>query len=237
MIIYGIGSKQLKEAPVEKISCVNCEHQSSVVVVYQRYFDLFWIPTFPIGKKIVLTCPNCDHVVKEKNFPEDFKRSSAQLKSSVPTPKYMFSGLAIILAFISYVALGSYIDDQMESDYFNNPQVDDVYAIYDEYETSGYKYYFMKITQIEGDSISFTVNEYGYSAITSELLPEDGFINYEFSYSKDFVREMYSLDEIVAIYRGYDESSGFNRINITDSLFMEDMNYDLDSAENVNLIE
>lgn len=207
MFIYGLGSKLLKEAPVENLSCSSCGHPSSVMSVHQRYFDLFWIPTFPIGKKIVLTCPNCEHITKEKKFPEHFKQSSKQLKSSLPTPKYMYSGLLIILLFLGYVGYGAYQSDQAKLDYIQNPQVGDVYNMYDETQETEYKYYYYKIATIEGDSIYTIVNDYYYNGVSYELDPADGFYEaFEIPFHKQELRDMYESGEIKAIYRQYGDS-------------------------------
>jgi len=235
MIVYGIGNKLLKEAPIENFSCTNCKHPSSVISIYQRYFDLFWIPTFPLGKKIVLVCPNCEHVVEEKEFPEEFKKSSKLLKSSLPTPKYMFTGLILIMLFMSYIGYETYADDyaneQLDAQYMSNPMEGDVYALYDEDEPSEFKYYFYKIAWVDGDSIYFNVNDYYYDGITTILEPEDGFYEqFEIAFHKAEVKDMYEMDEIRSIYRDYGEWTNFNSIISSDSIY--DENY-LEEADTV----
>ena len=226
MIIYGTGSKVLKEATLENVKCSNCDHNRSIVTIIQKYFDLFWIPTFPIGKSIFLTCENCQNVRIEKQFPDEFKQTSKQLKSSVSTPFYTFSGLFLILMIIGYFSYDRYQADQIVDDYLHSPQKGDVYALYDENEPTEYKYYFFKVTGVEGDSIFFTANDYGYDGMTQKLDPKDGFYNtIEYAIHKEEVYELQNSGELKTIYRDYDEASGFNRtIDIEfDSLDREEL--------------
>lgn len=229
MIVYGIGSKLLKEATVENVTCPSCEHPSSVMSAHQRYFDLFWIPIFPLGKKIVLVCPNCDHVTEEKNFTDEFKQSSKKLKSSLSTPKYMFTGLAIILLLISYVGYGVYQDDELNSDYINNPIIGDVYNMYDETQETEFKYYYYKISAIEGDSIYVYVNDYYYNGTANELDPADGFYDeFEIGFHKDEMLNMFTSGEIKVAYRNYKAS--FNQTLVYDP----DMSIEQDSLNLTN---
>lgn len=222
MIVYGTGSKLLKEASAENIPCSNCEHKTSTISVYQKYFDLFWIPTFPIGKAAFLECANCHNVTKEKAMQPEQKALVKNLKKSLKTPLYTFSGLGVILLIVGGFIISGMMTDGEKEDYYNEPQSGDVYSILYPEDTSEYKHMFYKITQIGEDSIYFLASYYSYISSATVLEPKDAFIDYEFGIAKTEMKEWHEADRIKNIYRGYSDESGFDKVLSWETL--EDMN-------------
>ncbi|MDH5381768.1 MAG: hypothetical protein OEW75_12990 [Cyclobacteriaceae bacterium] len=222
MIIYGIGNKRLKESEIE-MECNACGHTSTKIGIYQRYFHLFWIPTIPVGKRILLTCPKCQREREGKQLPEGIQTKSGSLKSSVKTPPYIFSGLAIVVLVIGFVFFNSHRNSEQTKSYFDKPAVNDVYAMYDPQETTEFKYYFMKVSEISEDSIYFLPNEFGYNRIPDELDVKDGFYPIIYSFDKQELQELFTEGDIKEIYREYSENSGFNRVLEFDESWFEDV--------------
>ncbi len=222
MIVYGTGSKLLKEASAENIPCSNCEHKTSTISVYQKYFDLFWIPTFPIGKAAFLECENCHNVTKEKAMQPEQKALVKNLKKSLKTPLYTFSGLGVISLIVGGFILSGMMADNEKEDYYNEPQRGDVYSVLLPEEPTEFKHIFYKITNVSEDSIFVLVSYYGYVASASVMEPKDAFIDYEYGIAKTEVQQWHEADRINNIYRGYSDESGFDKVLSWETL--EEMN-------------
>jgi len=62
MIIFGTGSKTIATEKANDFSCTSCQNETLYAVIIARYFHIFWIPFFPIGKKLYLSCSHCKKV-------------------------------------------------------------------------------------------------------------------------------------------------------------------------------
>lgn len=229
MIIYGWNSKLIKHAPLENVECESCKQNTTHVGIHSSYFHIFWIPVFPFSKKATLVCESCHHVTDEKNMASDFKAKIKALKSTVPLPKYQFSGLAIILALVVYFSIQGFVKEQLESSYLNNPETGDVYVLKDSEEVSSYKYYLFKVNGLGNDSLEISPNSFYYTNIPSELDPKDGFYDYTIKIAKADFLAMQENGELQKIYRDYSSSTGFDRtmeLNIEEALSNEnDLSY------------
>jgi hypothetical protein len=52
MIIWGWKTKNISE-DVTNLDCSHCGDQGLILVTFQRFFDLFFIPTIPLSKSTV----------------------------------------------------------------------------------------------------------------------------------------------------------------------------------------
>ncbi len=74
MIFYGINSSKLKDGQLNNVTCSNCETQTAMTYgVFGKYFYLYWIPVFPLGKTNILECNSCKKTYKLKELPEQIK--------------------------------------------------------------------------------------------------------------------------------------------------------------------
>ncbi len=212
MIIYGWNSKVIKQAPLNNLTCDNCNEQNSLLAIYSKYVHIFWIPVFPYGKEAVIVCSHCQKATKEKDLDTERKQKIKALKSSVKTPLYLFSGLILIVMAIGYFSYASGKTKQEELTFLEDPAVGDIYMNYDKTEQSEYKYYLWKVTNVSDDSIYVSPGSFSYNMIPSKLEKEDGFYDVYFGIHKDEIREMYETGELKEIERYYDpESTGFGR--------------------------
>src|SRR5690606_17014901 len=184
MIIYGWNSKVLKHAPLENIECEHCKEKSSQIGIIANYFHIFWIPLFPYAKKATIVCNHCSQVVEEKQMTPEFKAKVKMLKATVPTPKYLFAGLGIIVIFIISISLNNFYSDLKQQDFLQAPLAGDVYILKDNDEASNYKYYFLKVKAIEEDSLLIAYNSYTYNGIPEKLEPQDGFYDVQLKIAK-----------------------------------------------------
>ncbi|MGQ1784993.1 MULTISPECIES: zinc-ribbon domain-containing protein [unclassified Saccharicrinis] len=98
MLIYGWRSSHIKTLPSKNITCPNCNEKGGIVnSYYGRYFHLFWIPTFSLGKKGASQCSKCNHIFEPKHMSENIERQYKEMKCEVKLPLWHFSGLIIIV--------------------------------------------------------------------------------------------------------------------------------------------
>lgn len=149
MVSYGIKAKALvTETVVEK--CPSCGKMNTVeLTVYQKYFHIFWIPCFPVGKKGVSECGHCKQVLEQKQMPEALKLAYSNLKAQTKTPIYMFAGLFLIAVFGIVLANSIQNDKKKNAAYIETPQAGDIYEIKDENRM----YTLYKAKKVIGDTV------------------------------------------------------------------------------------
>ena len=211
MIIYGWNAKNIKQAPLENYECPQCQQKQSVLVIFAKYVHIFWIPVFPFKKSAVIVCNNCKKETEEKAISLGAGVSVAQLKSAVPIPKYLFSGLALLLVGISLLVYQGMEEDKQEQAYLAAPEVGDVYLVKSTEETSEYNHLLFKIREVHGDSLYISYSSFGYTGIISHLDPKDGFYDIMYAVHKDYLKKFDETGELKKVFRGYTESTGFNR--------------------------
>jgi hypothetical protein len=223
MIVYGWNSKVLKESPFPGQTCVSCGAQESHILVTGSYAHIFWIPIFPYKKSLTIVCSHCSMETKPKDASPEMKEFAKQLKSTVRLPIYMFAGTAIIAVLIAFFAIQGFMKDQQIEKYLDEPQVNDIYYIYDATESTAYKYTIQKVVDVQGDSVSLTVNSFQYNYKPTTLDPQDGFYNITFTLHKDDIQSLYEGNEISEVMRGFASGSGFDRvIEFTEEDFLQE---------------
>ncbi len=211
MIVYGWNAKNIKQAPLENYECPNCQQKQSVIVIFAKYVHLFWIPVFPFKKTAVIVCTNCKYETEEKNILMGTKGAIQQLKSAVPIPKYLFSGLALILIAVAYFTYEGRQNREREKAYLSDPKAGDIYFLRREKDTSQYNHFIMKVRKVEGDSLWLSYSSFVYNGIVTKLDPRDGFYDIMFSMHKDDLQEFRTSGELKKVMRGYSASDGFDQ--------------------------
>lgn len=213
MIIYGWNSKILKQAPLENYPCPSCQRNESQIIILAKYVHIFWIPVFPYKKSAMVFCTQCRLETDDENaiMIGTDNRAIKKLKSAVALPIYLFSGLIIILLAIGYFTYAGAQDEKRDAGYIDSPLAGDVYLLKNEQDTTGYKYYLMKVRDVTGDSLWVSYSSYQYNGIVSKLEPEDGFYDVVYQIHKSFIKDFQQSGELQKVMRDYTESSGFNR--------------------------
>ena len=212
MIIYGWNTKNIKQAPMEH-ECANCGQKEAQIAIFSHYAHIFWIPLFPYKKSAQIVCSHCNYAAEEKDFKKDseMRNNLKQLKAAVGVPKYLFTGLIILVLGIGFLIYNGNKNTQLEEQYISNPEVGDVYLLKDLEEQSAYKYYLLKVVDLEDDSLYMSFNSYTYNGIISSLDPKDGFYNISYATHKDEIKQMHQEGVLKKVYRDYTDRSGFNR--------------------------
>lgn len=212
MIIYGWNTKNIKQAPLEDYECPVCGQKQSVLAIFGHYAHVFWIPFFPYKKSAHVVCTHCQLDTPEKQLDASKKAIVKQLKSSVSFPKYMFSGLIILVMGIAFIMYSSRQDKAKEASLLSSPQVGDVYVMKDLKATDEYDHYLMKVNDIAGDSLWVSFNSYGYNGVVSSLDPKDGFFDVMYSMHKNALKDYQESGELKKVIRDYTASAGFDRV-------------------------
>jgi hypothetical protein len=225
MIVYGWNAKNIKQAPLENYECPQCQQKQSVLVIFAKYVHIFWIPVFPYKKSAIIVCNHCKKETEEKAIALGAGVSVAQLKSTVPIPKYLFSGLALLIVAISYIVYLGMEEDKQERAYIAAPEVGDVYLVKSTEETSQYNHFLFKIREIHGDSLYISYTSFGYTGMITQLDPKDGFYDIMYSVHKSFLKKFDETGELKKVFRGYSASTGFDRevLFVPDSLSVDQL--------------
>jgi hypothetical protein len=88
--LWGWGTKQTDEYAIN-CDCSHCESPYLSVVGFQKFIDIFFIPTIPLGKQQLLFCPQCQTQYQMAHMPFDTTKLPP-----LKTPIWGFSGLMVI---------------------------------------------------------------------------------------------------------------------------------------------
>lgn len=156
MIIYGAASKEIGSGKM-RATCVNCEEPNTInMFIMQSYAHIYWIPLFPVAKKVISECTNCKHVVEKKHFSEKYKNGYEEIKSRTKTPIWMYTGLGIIAVIIIAAFTTSKLNDSENAELVLSPQKGDIYEI----KLSSNEYTIYKVDKVEGNTVYLFENEY-----------------------------------------------------------------------------
>ena len=155
MIFYGTKGAHLHSEKVSGVKCNHCEQQNAhTISIFSKYFYIYWIPIFPIGKKGVSECNHCKATYERKNMSEQLKLAHDNVKRNTKTPFTHWIGSLLMGAIILF---GIYSVQQHGKDivtYINAPQINDIV----EYKSSDNAYSTVKVTNVTPDSIFFVAN-------------------------------------------------------------------------------
>lgn len=200
MIFFGTKAVHLKTAKSNLGICPNCSTKGSLTIsVYRIHFHVFWIPIFPVWKKGIAQCSNCNKAIKENKMTDSIKLEYQNLKLQTKGPIWQFSGLTIILILILISNLGSEKYQQTKLEYINSPMRGDIY----EYVVETGIYSTFKIINVSKDSLTISPNKLQTHSII-KLFKIDKEQNYSFkaySISKDKLKRMYNDEIIMAVKR------------------------------------
>jgi len=201
MIIFGMGSSHLG-AKRTTGTCSHCGTKDQRVMhIYQRYFDIFWIPIFPVGKTGVSECQHCKYTLRKGEMPGPLQREYKAIKAQFRTPFWSFSGLAIIFGFIVFAVIAGKQEKKQETAFIQKPQKGDVYEVK---LTSG-QYTVSKVVDVQQDTAFLQWHAYETSQVTGidELkdMGDTAYFQEVEKLSKIQLQEMYESGTIMDIDR------------------------------------
>lgn len=201
-IIYGRKQATIKKYTHTQDSCKSCKSFDLNVKVYKVYAHVFFIPFFPFGPKSVeMRCKSCGEPNRDISLQNHYEQNTK-------IPFYLFSGLILIAALIGALWVHIEYKNKREAAYVAAPKVGDVYTIHQDTV-----YYFLRLSQIKGDTVLAYPSYLGYPRFVSEMQSDDYFTKEtELIYTKKELKEMLKKAEIHSVDRDYSDNDGFNRI-------------------------
>lgn len=200
MIIYGHNSSNLGNSKPNSLKCPSCENTGTTTLhLFGKYATLFWIPMFPMGKKVASECSHCKAVLEKKEMPTDFNLPIQNLKDQSKTPIWNWIGLVLVVGLITWGVFQSKKHDGDVITYIESPAAKDLYDV----KLDNGSYTTFKVTHVENDSIYFRMNDYEISR-SSKLYKIDKEENYSddiYSMHKTKLKELFDAGEIKDISR------------------------------------
>lgn len=200
MVFFGSRASKLKEGRISNVKCTNCDTQTSMdYSIFGKYAHIYWIPTFPTGKKSVFECTNCKRTFKKKELTQQIKHKF-ELENKPSFPIWYFSGLAVIIGIIFIGIWISKQNDLDNEDYINAPQVGDVYSVKGNQE--GY-YTLAKVTKVTNDSLHLIFNDYETDKRTgvNKIDKDENYTVGRFNYSRAEILALFKDNIIYDIDR------------------------------------
>ncbi len=198
MIIYGTRSKQVNhESLMEK--CPSCGSQNTVdMYIIQRYFHVFWIPFFPIGKVPVSQCSHCKQALKYKEMPASLKLAGGNLKGQSKTPYFTFIGVALLAVLITVAVIEGRKTDERNAALIKQPQKGDVYEV----RTQEGNYTIYKVDHVSNDTAYLFISQYESNKATALYqLMSKPYMEETFAFTVKELVDMQSKGEIIGVKR------------------------------------
>ncbi|MCG8306942.1 MAG: zinc ribbon domain-containing protein [Cytophagales bacterium] len=200
MIIYGWRSAHVRTTQSKTATCPHCGTRGSIITsIFSRYAHIFWIPLFPFGKTGASQCQHCHNAMKVNEMPEEIKREYRDLKSEARTPIWQFSGLVLIVMFVTWMNFTNKENEKTELEYISSPLKGDIY----EYETESSNYSTLKVVEVTDDSIFVAPNEYETTKMAGvyEIDEDANYPDVQYGLSRAEVKNMYDDGVIYDVKR------------------------------------
>ena len=158
IILYGKKRFKLIEKEILPYECPNCSnHFSTKLILYSKYFHLFWIPFRPVDKEAVAICTECGFERNEMKFGPELVTRFKEIKKGIKHPFYAYTCLLLIACLLFVIIYGNISTQNKFSHYSKHPEAGDIYSIRNE---EGYS--FFKIVQLKNDSALIRQSKYLY---------------------------------------------------------------------------
>jgi hypothetical protein len=205
-VIHGNRTARIKKYTDNQHNCKSCKSFDLSVKVYRDYYHVFFLPLYPVGTKTAkIHCNNCGE-------PFRVEAIQKQYESAARTPFYLYAGPIVFAGLILFALFADLNDQKEKARFVDNPKVGDVYRVRKD-ENNSTTYYFLRIRQINGDSVFAYHNNLRYYDFITKLNDDDFFVKEDkLAFTKKELKQMLDKDEINSVERDYGDNEGFNRI-------------------------
>ena len=205
-VIHGRRTARIKKCTGDQHVCNHCGAFDLDVKVYRDYYHLFFLPLFPVGdKKAKIYCNNCGQGMRLESVQKHYERISR-------APFYLYAGPLLFAGLILFIIYADNNTQKEKVNFVEYPKVGDVYMIRKD-ENNSTAYYFLRVKNINGDTVRVYHSNFEYSGLISKLDADDYFVkDEELFFLKSELRQMLDKMEINSVERDYGDYEGFNRI-------------------------
>ena len=129
MIIFGTRGKTIAGSHRRGIACTACGKDEHSAYGNLRYFHLFFVPMFPIGREPVLQCLNCRKTLVGGEIPEPARGEVARQVFTGKRAAPMFIGTAIAVFLALFIVVVGSGESRKQEAYLRNPAPGDYYVV------------------------------------------------------------------------------------------------------------
>lgn len=167
MIFFGTKGRTIQGPKVTTIHCPSCGNIEHETFGIQRYFHLYWIPTFPTSRTILVSCTNCRHAQEEKDLQPAVVKTINETVFNAKQLIPLFSGAFLIACLITWVSYTGIQTQAREAQYIDAPHVADLYVanlsrIFDGID-SDYPYGVLRVVATSEDGVECVIGTVSYS--------------------------------------------------------------------------
>ncbi|MFQ5627471.1 MAG: hypothetical protein ACE5I1_01825 [bacterium] len=132
---------------------------------------------------------------------DEYQSTISEAKRNAGTPVYLFAGLVV---FPLLIAAMLFFEAKETTEYFANPQINDLYVVESVEQETEYPYLILKLFEVEPDSLAFHMGRYAYqsgydaeSAINgSKIYDSEYFASEELKIAKNEI-DLEQIDRII----------------------------------------
>jgi zinc-ribbon family len=97
MIFFGSKATTIGQLDINDTKCQYCENTSTQqLIIFGKYFHIYWIPFFPTGKEVIAECTHCKRTIDKAQFSSQLMEKYQANKSLVKRPFWHWTGLGIV---------------------------------------------------------------------------------------------------------------------------------------------
>lgn len=105
IFFFGIKGKSVHTELIKGQKCTHCGQVNTTYADFiSRYVHCFWIPLFPIRKKVLTYCTHCKQTLTRKEMPAAYQDAVERQEENVTTPLWHYSGVLVfcLLVFLFF---------------------------------------------------------------------------------------------------------------------------------------
>jgi hypothetical protein len=136
IFIFGTRESHLRTIPTPGHACPACANNEALsLLFFSRYAHLFFVPLFPVSRRMQVVCANCRQSGSESAIPASLLPSAKHLQKQTGRPWWQFIGLMLVGAAVAFFAVAALTakpkaeQDKEELARLRQPQVGDVYVL------------------------------------------------------------------------------------------------------------
>jgi len=162
MIIFGTQSKSVNGPALMSSTCPRCGSGGQATSGVIRYFHLFWIPVFPISRRVAVTCNLCRFTRDQHQIPAPLADNVKRMLFTQRTMLPMFSGSIIIAVLTGMMVVETNQHERQTREYLAEPKQGDIYVAdftqLFEAADDQYRYGVMQVQSLKGSQVGVNVS-------------------------------------------------------------------------------